>query len=103
MAGGIVAALTILFHYTRTGLAFRAAAEDQYAALNTGLRLNVIWAAVWAIAGFVALVAGLLWGASTGVQFSLSLVVLKSLPWPADASACPRPGPSRARRSSPCR
>jgi branched-chain amino acid transport system permease protein len=80
VAGGIVALLTILFRYTRTGLAFRAAAEDQYAALNTGLRLNVIWAAVWAIAGFVALVAGLLWGASTGVQFSLSLVVLKSLP-----------------------
>jgi branched-chain amino acid transport system permease protein len=28
----------------------------------------------------VALVAGLLWGARTGVQFSLSLVVLKSPP-----------------------
>jgi branched-chain amino acid transport system permease protein len=70
----------VLFRYTRTGLAFRAAAEDPYAALNTGLRLPRIWAAVWATAGVVALVAGLLWGARTGVQFSLSLVVLKSLP-----------------------
>jgi branched-chain amino acid transport system permease protein len=80
VAGVIVVALTILFRYTRTGLAFRAAAEDQYAALNTGLRLPVIWASIWGVAGFVSLVAGLLWGARTGVQFSLSLVVLKSLP-----------------------
>ena len=80
VAAVMVALLTVLFRYTRTGLAFRAAAEDQYAALNTGLRLPRIWAAVWATAGIVALVAGLLWGARTGVQFSLSLVVLKSLP-----------------------
>jgi branched-chain amino acid transport system permease protein len=80
VAGAIVAALTVLFRYTRTGIAFRAAAEDQYAALNTGLRLPRIWAIVWAVAGFIALVAGMLWGARTGVQFSLSLVVLKSLP-----------------------
>jgi branched-chain amino acid transport system permease protein len=80
VAGAIVLALTLLFRYTRTGLAFRAAAEDQYAALNTGLKLPRIWATVWGVAGFVSLVAGLLWGARTGVQFSLSLVVLKSLP-----------------------
>jgi branched-chain amino acid transport system permease protein len=80
VAAVMVTLLTVLFRYTRTGLAFRAAAEDQYAALNTGLRLPRIWAAVWATAGIVALVAGLLWGARTGVQFSLSLVVLKSLP-----------------------
>jgi branched-chain amino acid transport system permease protein len=80
VAAVLVVALTVLFRYTRTGLAFRAAAEDQYAALNAGLRLPRIWAAVWATAGVVALVAGLLWGSRTGVQFSLSLVVLKSLP-----------------------
>jgi branched-chain amino acid transport system permease protein len=80
VAAAMVTLLTVLFRYTRTGLAFRAAAEDQYAALNTGLRLPRIWAAVWAASGVVALVAGLLWGARTGVQFSLSLVVLKSLP-----------------------
>ncbi len=80
VASTLVVVLTLLFRYTRLGLAFRAAAEDQYAALNTGLRLPVIWAAVWAVAGFVALVTGLLWGARTGVQFSLSLVVLKSFP-----------------------
>jgi branched-chain amino acid transport system permease protein len=41
---------------------------------------GALWAAVWAVAGFVALVAGLLWGARQGVQFSLTFVVLKALP-----------------------
>jgi len=35
---------------------------------------------VWIASGLVALEAGLLWGARLGVQFSLSLVVLKALP-----------------------
>jgi branched-chain amino acid transport system permease protein len=80
VAATMVAVLTVFFRYTRIGLAFRAVADDQFAALAVGLRLPRIWAAVWAAAGLVALVAGLLWGARLGVQFSLSLVVLKALP-----------------------
>lgn len=80
VAAGMVALLTFVFQRTRIGLAFRAVADDQFAALAVGLRLPVIWSAVWIAAGFVALVAGLLWGARLGVQFSLSLVVLKALP-----------------------
>jgi branched-chain amino acid transport system permease protein len=76
----MVALLSVFFRFTRTGLAFRAVADDQFAALAVGLRLPVIWAIVWTAAGFVALVAGLLWGARLGVQFSLSLIVLKALP-----------------------
>jgi branched-chain amino acid transport system permease protein len=80
VAATMVALLTVFFRYTRIGLAFRAVADDQFAALAVGLKLPRIWAAVWAAAGLVALVAGLLWGARLGVQFSLSLVVLKALP-----------------------
>lgn len=80
IAAAMVAALTIFFSFTRTGLGFRAVADDQFAALAAGLRLNRIWGTVWTAAGFVALVAGLLWGARLGVQFSLSLIVLKALP-----------------------
>lgn len=76
----MVALLTVFFRYTRVGLAFRAVADDQLAALAVGLRLPRIWAIVWTASGVVALVAGLLWGARLGVQFSLSLVVLKALP-----------------------
>ena len=80
VAGTLVAALTLFFRYTRTGLAFRAVADDQFAALAVGLRLPRIWVTVWAASGLIALVAGLLWGARSGVQFSLSLVVLKAFP-----------------------
>ncbi len=80
IAGVMVAVLTAFFRFTRTGLAFRAVADDQLAALAVGLRLDRIWIAVWTAAGVVALVAGLLWGARLGVQFSLSLIVLKALP-----------------------
>jgi branched-chain amino acid transport system permease protein len=80
LAAAMVAALSAFFHWTRIGLAFRAVADDQFAALAVGLRLDRIWGTVWTAAGFVALVAGLLWGARLGVQFSLSLVVLKALP-----------------------
>ena len=80
VAAAMVAFLIAFFRYTRIGLAFRAVADDQFAAFAVGLRLPRIWATVWAAAGAVALVAGLLWGARLGVQFSLSLVVLKALP-----------------------
>ncbi|WCM88638.1 branched-chain amino acid ABC transporter permease [Acidovorax sp. NCPPB 3576] len=80
VAAVMVAVLSAFFRYTRVGLAFRAVADDTYAALAVGLRLPVIWATVWSAAGVIALVAGLLWGARLGVQFSLSLVVLKALP-----------------------
>ncbi|OLP61795.1 ABC transporter permease [Xaviernesmea oryzae] len=76
----MVALLSAFFRYSRIGLGFRAVADDPFAALAIGLRLPFIWASVWAAAGLVALVAGLLWGARLGVQFSLSLVVLKALP-----------------------
>lgn len=80
ISAGMVLLLSIFFRYTRTGLAFRAVADDTFAAISVGLRLPRIWGAVWAAAGLVAIVAGLLWGARLGVQFSLSLVVLKALP-----------------------
>jgi branched-chain amino acid transport system permease protein len=80
VAAAMVASLTAFFRYTRIGLSFRAVADDQFAAFAVGLRLPRIWAIVWTAAGAVALVAGLLWGARLGVQFSLSLVVLKALP-----------------------
>jgi len=79
-AGVLVVALSILFNWTRVGISLRAIADDALAAQSIGIRLVVLWRIVWGVAGFVALVAGLLWGARQGVQFSLTLVVLKALP-----------------------
>lgn len=80
VAGALVALLSLLFNRTRLGLSLRAVADDPLAALSVGIALERVGLWVWTAAGAVALVAGLLWGARTGVQFSLSLVVLKALP-----------------------
>ena len=79
-AAALVAVLALFFSYTRTGRALRAVADDHQAALSIGIPLERIWVIVWAVAGFVALVAGLLWGARTGVQFALTFTALKALP-----------------------
>jgi branched-chain amino acid transport system permease protein len=79
-AASLVIALAALFRWTRAGVALRAVADDPLAAIAVGVDLRRLWAIVWGVAGVVALVAGLLWGARVGVQFSLSLVVLKALP-----------------------
>jgi branched-chain amino acid transport system permease protein len=76
----LVSALAVFFNKTRIGRALRAVADDHQAALAVGIPLKYIWAIVWAVAGMVALVAGLLWGARNGVQFSLTFVALKALP-----------------------
>jgi len=76
----LVVVLALLFHRTRIGIQLRGVADDTRAALSLGIDIHRIWQIVWAVAGLVGLVAGLLWGARQGVQFSLSLVVLKALP-----------------------
>jgi branched-chain amino acid transport system permease protein len=76
----MVAVLAVFFQRTRIGRALRAVADDHEAALSIGIPLKTIWIIVWSVAGLVAIVAGIMWGAKSGVQFSLSLVALKSLP-----------------------
>src|SRR6059058_4388228 len=76
----MVVALALFFQVTRIGRALRAVADDHQAAQSVGIPLNRIWLIVWAVSGLVALVAGMMWGAKLGVQFSLSLIALKALP-----------------------
>jgi branched-chain amino acid transport system permease protein len=76
----LVVALALLFTRTRVGRALRAVADDHQAALAVGIPLQRIWVVVWSVAGLVALVAGLLWGARNGVQFALTFIALKALP-----------------------
>ncbi|MBT8411752.1 MAG: branched-chain amino acid ABC transporter permease, partial [Octadecabacter sp.] len=80
VAALLVIGLVIFAQYTKQGRAMRAVADDHQAALSVGISLNYIWVLVWSLAGFVALVAGIMWGAKSGVQFSLSLIALKALP-----------------------
>ena len=84
VAAAVVALLVLLlalfFQKTSTGRALRAVADDHQAAQSVGIALNWIWVIVWSVAGFVALVAGMIWGSKLGVQFSLAQVALKALP-----------------------
>ena len=80
IATALVIGLSMFFQYTGTGRALRAVADDHQAAQSIGIPLNRIWVIVWSVAGFVALVAGIIWGSKLGVQFSLSLVAMKALP-----------------------
>jgi branched-chain amino acid transport system permease protein len=80
IAAALVASLALFFSRTRIGRALRAVADDHQAALAVGIPLQQIWGIVWTVAGFVALVAGLLWGARNGVQFALTFLALKALP-----------------------
>jgi branched-chain amino acid transport system permease protein len=79
-AAVLVTILAVFFQKTRIGRALRAVADDHEAALSIGIPLKTIWVVVWSVSGLVALVAGIMWGAKSGVQFSLSLIALKALP-----------------------
>jgi branched-chain amino acid transport system permease protein len=79
-AAVLVTILAVFFQKTRIGRALRAVADDHAAALSIGIPLKTIWVVVWSVSGLVALVAGIMWGAKSGVQFSLSLIALKALP-----------------------
>ena len=76
----LVISLAVFFQRTSIGRALRAVADDHQAAMSVGIPLRQIWVIVWSVAGLVALVAGIMWGAKSGVQFSLSLIALKALP-----------------------
>ena len=80
IAAALVAVLALFFQKTATGRALRAVADDHQAAQSIGIPLSRIWVIVWSVAGFAALVAGIIWGSKLGVQFSLSQVALKALP-----------------------
>ena len=80
IAATLVALLSLFFQKTSTGRALRAVADDHQAAQSIGIPLNHIWVIVWSVAGFAALVAGVIWGSKLGVQFSLSVLALKALP-----------------------
>ncbi len=80
LATALVVLLALFFQKTATGRALRAVADDHQAAESVGIPLRRIWVIVWAVAGFVALVAGMVWGSKLGVQFSLQEIAFRALP-----------------------
>ena len=68
------------FRKSRMGIAMRAVANDQQAAMAVGINVRFVFALSWAIAGLAAAVGGIVWGNMLGVDTHLALVGLKVFP-----------------------
>jgi branched-chain amino acid transport system permease protein len=68
------------FRKSRMGVAMRAVANDQQAAMAVGINVRFVFAASWAIAGLAAGIGGIVWGNMLGVDTHLALVGLKVFP-----------------------
>jgi len=79
-AAVLVVALFAFFRYTRTGLAMRAASEDQEAALAQGISVGAVFALSWALAGALAAIAGTFTAVGASVNEQLWLTALTALP-----------------------
>jgi branched-chain amino acid transport system permease protein len=76
----LVAALFAFFRYTRMGLAMRAAAYDQEAAMAQGVSVGTVFALSWAIAGALAAVGGVFAAVGSSVDQNLWLIAFVALP-----------------------
>ena len=75
-----VLVISAFFRFTRIGLAMRGASEDHELAQSVGLRIHRIFGLSWALAGVVATTGGVLLATSSGLDMSLSVVVLAAFP-----------------------
>lgn len=81
LTAAALAAFFAFFRLSRYGLAMRATAFDQEAALAHGISVNRVVALSWAIAGSVAALAGVTLAAgATGVDPTISFIALAAFP-----------------------
>ncbi|MCP4565090.1 MAG: branched-chain amino acid ABC transporter permease [Bosea sp.] len=83
MIGGSISLLLILlslaFFNSRFGVVMRAVADDQTASWSVGIRVERAIAVAWGLAAVSATAAGVLWGSTQGIDWSLSLLLIKAL------------------------
>ncbi len=76
----LVGALSVGFRFTRVGIAMRAVADDQQAALSVGISVRRVFAMAWIISAVVSAMGGILLANIQGVGIGLSAIGLKALP-----------------------
>jgi branched-chain amino acid transport system permease protein len=83
LAGGLTAlvfvAAIIVFYNTALGVRMRAVSDDAVASWAVGIKVEQLIAIAWGIAGAAGGVAGVLWGSVQGVDWTLSLLLLKAI------------------------
>jgi branched-chain amino acid transport system permease protein len=73
--------LITFFRYSKQGIAMRAAADDQQAAMSMGISIQTIFAITWSLAAVTAGIAGLLIADTTiGVSGDIPGVGLRAFP-----------------------
>jgi branched-chain amino acid transport system permease protein len=80
ISGVFLVGFAWFFQKSRMGVAMRAVANDQQAAMAVGINVRFVFAVSWAIAGLAAGVGGVVWGNMLGVDTHLALVGLKVFP-----------------------
>jgi len=75
-----VVIISLFFRFTKTGLTMRGTSEDHELAQSIGININRVFGLSWALAGMVATIAGVLLATSSGLDMSLSVVVLAAFP-----------------------
>jgi branched-chain amino acid transport system permease protein len=68
LAGVALVAFALFFQRSRHGIAMRAVADDQQAALAMGISVRRTFALAWALAGVTAVIGGMLVARLTGVS-----------------------------------
>src|SRR5437870_4863297 len=77
VAATCTAVVAWVFHGSRTGVALRAIADDQQAAMSAGIDLHRYFAITWALMGVVSVLAGTRWTLVAGGGLGIVLVGLK--------------------------
>lgn len=80
VAAVCITALSWFFRGSRTGVALRAIANDQQAAMAVGISIHRHVAIAWALAGALSVLAGTLWTAASGGGFGVEVLGLKVFP-----------------------
>ena len=76
----LLVVFSLFFKYSKLGLAMRAVADDQQAALSMGMSIKFVLAVTWGIASMVAAIGGVLLGNISGVSPMMSTIGLTVLP-----------------------
>ncbi len=80
VAGASIAAVSWFFRRSRTGVALRAIADDQQAAMTAGIDVHRHFAITWALMGLLSVLAGTLWTVVSGGGFGVVLLGLRVFP-----------------------
>jgi branched-chain amino acid transport system permease protein len=80
VSGLVIALLTWFFRASRTGLALRAIASDQQAAMMVGIDVHRHFTFTWILAGALAVLSAVLWTTVSGGGFRVELVAVRVFP-----------------------